>query len=137
VVLSSHILGEVQLICDSVTIISRGRRVAAGPVADVLAQHSAGGVRVRVDAAGDLQKAADLLSTNGAQVAAHPDHLVVRGVDRPAWITWMLGQHAIYVAELAPVTVDLESVFLELTETAPVPGQARQVDDSVLARWGQ
>ena len=39
VVLSSHILGEVQLICDSVTIISRGRRVAAGPVAEVLAQH--------------------------------------------------------------------------------------------------
>jgi ABC-2 type transport system ATP-binding protein len=136
-VLSSHILGEVQLICDSVTIISRGRRVAAGPVADVLAQHSAGGVRVRVDAATDLPKAAELLATNGAQVTPHDDHLVVRGVDRPAWITWMLGQQAIYVAELAPVTVDLESVFLELTETAPVAGQARQVDDSVLARWGQ
>src|ERR1044072_6351933 len=28
VVLSSHILGEIQLICDSVTIISAGRRVA-------------------------------------------------------------------------------------------------------------
>jgi ABC-2 type transport system ATP-binding protein len=137
VVLSSHILGEVQLICDSVTIISRGRRVAAGPVADVLAQHSAGGVRVRVDAQTDLAKAAELLSTNGARVTPAADHLVVRGVDRPAWITWMLGQHAIYVSELAPVTVDLESVFLELTETAPVPGQARQVDDSVLARWGQ
>ena len=35
VVLSSHILGEVQQICDSVTIISKGRRVAAGPVSEV------------------------------------------------------------------------------------------------------
>ena len=51
VVLSSHILGEVQQICDSVTIISRGRRVAAGPVAEVLAQHSTGAVRVRLEPA--------------------------------------------------------------------------------------
>ena len=38
VVLSSHILGEIQQICDSVTIINGGRRVAYGPVADVLAR---------------------------------------------------------------------------------------------------
>jgi ABC-2 type transport system ATP-binding protein len=29
------------------------------------------------------------------------------------------------------VSVDLESVFLELTGTAPVPGHPRQVDESV------
>ena len=53
VVLSSHILGEVQQICDSVTIISLGRRVAAGPVSEVLAAHSPGAVRVRLEAASD------------------------------------------------------------------------------------
>jgi ABC-2 type transport system ATP-binding protein len=132
VVLSSHILGEVQLICDSVTIISRGRRITAGPVAQVLAQHSEGGVRVRVDAATDLPRAAEALSAGGARVAAHPDHLVVGGVDRPAWITYTLAQQGIYVSEMSPVTVDLESVFLDLTATAPVPGQARQVDDSAV-----
>jgi ABC-2 type transport system ATP-binding protein len=136
VVLSSHILGEVQLICDSVTIISRGRRVAAGPVAEVLAQHSDGGVRVRVDAVTDLPKAAGALSAGGARVTTHPDHLVVGGVDRPAWITYMLAQQGVYVSELSPVTVDLESVFLELTATAPVPGQARQVDDSAVVGNG-
>ncbi len=40
----------------------------------------------------------------------------------------------LYVSELAPVTVDLESVFLELTGTAPVPGQHRQVDESAERR---
>jgi ABC-2 type transport system ATP-binding protein len=54
----------------------------------------------------------------------------VRGVDKPAEITRALAGHDLYVSELVPVTVDLESVFLELTATAPVPGQHRQVDQS-------
>src|SRR5690606_33197024 len=53
VVLSSHILGEVQQICDSVTIISLGRRVAAGPVSEVLAAPSRAAVRVALAAASD------------------------------------------------------------------------------------
>jgi ABC-2 type transport system ATP-binding protein len=132
VVLSSHILGEVQQICDSVTIISRGRRVTAGPVADVLARHSSGAYRVRLEPA-ELPVAANLLASLGAQVTLGPDHLLVAGVDRPASVTRVLAEHRLYVAELAPVTVDLESVFLELTGTAPVAGQHRQVDDSVVA----
>jgi ABC-2 type transport system ATP-binding protein len=131
VVLSSHILGEVQQICDSVTIISRGRRVAAGPVAEVLAQHSSGALRVRLEALADLPTAAAALTAAGAQVTTHPDHLLLEGVDKPAWVTRTLAERDLYLAELAPVTVDLESVFLELTGTAPVSGTHRQVDDSV------
>ena len=131
VVLSSHILGEVQMICDSVTIISLGRRVATGPVSEVIAQHSGGGVRVRLEAVSDLPAAADALTRTGAQVTTADDHLMVRGIDKPAEITRTLAGHDLYVSELAPVTVDLESVFLELTATAPVPGQHRQVDQSV------
>jgi ABC-2 type transport system ATP-binding protein len=131
VVLSSHILGEVQVICDSVTIISLGRRVAAGPVAEVLAQHSGGGMRVRLDAVTDLPVAAEALRAAGGQVTVHDDHLVVSGINRPAQVTRALADRALYLSELAPVTVDLESVFLELTATAPVPGQHRQVDESV------
>ena len=132
VLLSSHILGEVQLICDSVTIISLGRRVAAGPVAEVLAQHSSGGVRVRLEAATDLPSALDVLSRVGMRATPHPDHLLVHGVVQPADITRALAGQGLYVSELTPVTADLESVFLELTGTAPVPGQHRQVDQSVV-----
>src|SRR6185312_11571990 len=62
VLLSSHILGEIQLICDSVTIISLGRRVAFGPVDEVLAQHSSGAVRVRLEAVSDLPTATEALT---------------------------------------------------------------------------
>jgi ABC-2 type transport system ATP-binding protein len=130
VVLSSHILGEVQLICDSVTIISLGRRVATGPVTEVLAQHSGGGLRVRLEAVTDLPLAAETLTGAGLQVSTAEDHLLVRGADKPALVTRTLAGRDLYVSELAPVTVDLESVFLELTATAPVPGQHRQVDQS-------
>lgn len=132
VLLSSHILGEVQTICDSVTIISLGRRVAAGPVGEVLARHSAGGHRVRLDAVADLPLAADALRETGCEVATHEDHLIVSGVERPATVTRTLAERGLYVSELAPVTADLESVFLELTATAPVPGQHRQVDQAVV-----
>ncbi|MEG3634662.1 ATP-binding cassette domain-containing protein [Verrucosispora sp. WMMA2044] len=131
VVLSSHILGEIQLICDSVTIISLGRRVAFGPVDEVLAQHSSGAVRVRLEAVTDLPVAATALTRAGVRVTANDDHLMLAGVDKPATVTRILAEQGLYVSELAPIAVDLESVFLELTATAPVPGQHRQVDQSV------
>ncbi|MEU6203555.1 ATP-binding cassette domain-containing protein [Micromonospora musae] len=131
VVLSSHILGEIQLICDSVTIISLGRRVAFGPVDEVLAQHSSGAVRVRLEAVADLPAAADTLTRSGIRVTGQSDHLMLAGVDKPAVVTRILAEEGLYVSELSPVTVDLESVFLELTATAPVPGQHRQVDQSL------
>ncbi|AXO34115.1 ATP-binding cassette domain-containing protein [Micromonospora sp. B006] len=130
VVLSSHILGEIQLICDSVTIISLGRRVAFGPVDQVLAAHSQSAVRVRLEAVSDLPQAADALSRAGVRVAAEPDHLMLSGVDKPATVSRLLAEQGLYVSELTPVAVDLESVFLELTATAPVPGQHRQVVQS-------
>jgi ABC-2 type transport system ATP-binding protein len=134
VVLSSHILGEIQLICDRVTIISLGRRVSYGSVDEVLATHSGQGqVRVRLESAADLPLAAQLLTTAGAQVQAHPDHLLLSGVDKPATVSRLLAERQLYVSELTPLTADLEDVFLELTQTAPVQGQARQVDNSVKA----
>jgi len=131
VVLSSHILAEVQQICDSVTIISLGRRVATGPVAEVLAAHSTAEVRVKLEATADHPAAVEVLRAAGATVTVRDDHLLVHGVDKPAWVTRTLAARELYVAELAPVSVDLEAVFLELTGTVPVPGQHRQVDESV------
>jgi ABC-2 type transport system ATP-binding protein len=132
VILSSHILGEVEQICDSVTIISRGRRVTAGSVAQVLAANSTAQIRVRVEHPTQLATASGILVQAGATVSAQPDHLLVSGPLKPAEITRVLAVRDVYVSELTAVTADLESVFLTLTETAPVLGQARQVDESVM-----
>jgi ABC-2 type transport system ATP-binding protein len=129
VLISSHILGEIQQICDSVTIISRGRRVAAGPVADVLAAFDRGEFLVRVL---DHLRAAELIKDSGLPVTVHDDHFVVSDLAEAAWITETLGRADMWVSELTPLGPDLESVFLELTGTTPHPGIHRQVDESVL-----
>ena len=127
VVLSSHILGEVQHICDSVTIISRGRRVAFGPVGEVLKSQDRGEYRVCVF---DHARAAAILLGAGLAVDVRDDHVVVSNVVDPATITETLAGHRMWVTELTPLTPDLESVFLELTGTAPQPGVPRQVDEA-------
>jgi ABC-2 type transport system ATP-binding protein len=118
VLLSSHILSEVEQICDSVTIISAGRRVASGPVAEVLSTGDRGEYLVRVP---ELQRAAQLLSTIDAVIRVQDDHLVVAGVADPAAITSTLGAAGLWLTELTPQRPDLEHVFLELTGPAPAP----------------
>ncbi|MFF3865495.1 ABC transporter ATP-binding protein [Micromonospora sp. NPDC001898] len=140
VLLSSHILGEIQLICDHVTIISRGRRVAAGPVEGVLAGHDQHEWRVGVPEQG---RAAELLRQAGLPVDERAEHLVVGGVPDAGEISRLLGEQGLWVRELVPLRPDLESVFLELTddgaehpelpglayEPAPVvPGEGRLID---------
>src|SRR5260370_965974 len=51
VILSTHVLSEVQHTCSRVLIISRGKIVADGPV-DQLIQHAEGAVEIAVEAAG-------------------------------------------------------------------------------------
>ncbi|HEY0533615.1 MAG TPA: ABC transporter ATP-binding protein [Actinoplanes sp.] len=141
VLLSSHILGEIQLICDSVTIISAGKRVAHGSVADVLARHESSSVKVRLEPGVDMRPAVGLLRAKGAQITVETDHFVVGNAGNPAQITRLLAEQKIFVYELAPLAADLESVFLELTGTAPVEGRNRQVDQTAMAPagggWGE
>ncbi|MCZ7420527.1 MULTISPECIES: ATP-binding cassette domain-containing protein [unclassified Micromonospora] len=130
VLVSSHILAEIQLICDHVTIISGGRRVTAGPVTEVLAGFDHNEHLVRAD---DLARAEELLLAAGLTVTGHADHLVVSGVPDPTEVSRTLGEQGVWVRELTPLRPDLESVFLELTGAPAHPGVPRQVDGSTPA----
>ncbi|MFG1650999.1 ABC transporter ATP-binding protein [Micromonospora sp. NPDC049275] len=133
VLVSSHILGEIQLICDHVTIISRGRRVAAGRVDEVLAGHDRHEFLVRV---AEPERAADLLLDAELTAAVEGTALVVSGVTDPTVISRVLGEQGLWVGELTPLRPDLESVFLELTGAGEHPSVPRQVDDSALPTDG-
>jgi ABC-2 type transport system ATP-binding protein len=111
VLLSSHILAEVQQVCDHVSIIGRGRLLASGSVADVVGSTTRG-VRVGVS---DLAAGASILERAGLAVHRERDHLVVDHVADPSTITRLLAEQGHFVHELTPVRADLESVFLELT----------------------
>ncbi len=111
VVLSSHILAEVQQVCDHVSIIGRGRMLASGEVADVIGDAS-GAVKVGL---ADLDAGERILAERQFVVRRQADHLLVEGVQNTASITQLLAEASLYVSELTPVRANLESVFLELT----------------------
>ncbi|MFB9234159.1 ATP-binding cassette domain-containing protein [Plantactinospora siamensis] len=127
VLVSSHILGEIQQVCDWVTIISRGRRVTYGPVAEVLAGHGRDEYLVRV---AEPTRAVEVLGAAGLPVEARGDHLVVAEVHDPGDLTRLLGEQGLWVTELTPLTPDLESVFLELTGAPATPDGPRPVDEA-------
>ena len=111
VLLSSHILAEVQQVCDSATIIGNGRMLASGKVDDLLGTSLAHRVRVADPAA-----ALRVLTDDGFTVS-HLDGVLRVESERPAReITAALGRHGIWLDELTPLRADLETVFLGLTE---------------------
>jgi ABC-type multidrug transport system ATPase subunit len=116
VLVSSHTLGEVQQIADTVTIIGRGRLLAEGDVNQVLAPGGQLAARVAVS---DHLRATEILSTSGFAVEPLPNRvlkvsLVNHKLDL-AVITRLLADQGLYVSELTPIQPDLESVFLDLT----------------------
>lgn len=115
VLLSSHILAEVQQVCTSATIIGNGRMLASGRVDELVGASTAYRVGVAEPAA-----ARSVLTDAGFRVA---DDLVVE-TDRPADVTRALGAAGIWLSELTPVRRDLESVFLELTAGDTLGGAA-------------
>ncbi|MGY2002978.1 ABC transporter ATP-binding protein [Blastococcus sp. SYSU DS1024] len=113
VLVSSHLLAEIQQVCDSVTILAKGRRVASGPVSEVLSRAGTGDVRVALP---DPAGAAALLAAAGYSVSPAPDgQVLVHGSPETGPITRLLAEHGHYVEELVRVTPDLESAFLAIT----------------------
>jgi ABC-2 type transport system ATP-binding protein len=113
VFVSSHILSEVQQVCDRVAILARGRCVAAGPVREVLTRGRATGLVVGLD---ELERGAAVLKAAGINAAVDGD--VIRVILPPteaARVTKILATNELYVTLLRPDEVDLETVFLELT----------------------
>jgi ABC-type multidrug transport system ATPase subunit len=122
VLVSSHILNEVQQVADTVSIIGRGRLLAQGEVDDILDAGAQESARVGI---ADPARAATVLAEAGFAVRSLPDGMlnVAAGARAGqsatdldlAQITRLLAEHQLYVFELTPVRADLESVFLELT----------------------
>lgn len=112
VLVSSHILGEIEHIADTVSIIGRGKLLAAGPVQEVVGKGNASGFRVGVS---DPAAGLDVLRVSGLTVTVDGRLLRVEGVADGAGITRRLAEAGLWLDELIPVRPDLEAVFLQLT----------------------
>lgn len=128
VLVSSHILSEVQQVADTVSIIGRGRLLAEGRVGDLMGGDAT--VRVRVS---DPARAQALLDAAGLRARHEGGALLVPGGVDPARVNKVLARGGLYASELVQTHRDLEQVFLELTrgeapntrDAAPTTGGAR------------
>lgn len=112
VFLNSHLLTEVEHVCDRVAIITRGRIVAEGTLAQLLGTQHA----VRIRAAADGVPLQPLLERFGA-VVVEKDSVLVHGVQesRIPEIVHALVNAGAAVYAVEPQTATLEQRFLELT----------------------
>ncbi len=121
VFLSSHLLAEVEAVCDAVTILNRGSVVATGSVNEVLARAGSGD-RLEVRLASALAgagspelRAVELLAGQGVRATATgPGVLLVDDADGGR-VNRLLGEAGMWAAAISPVRADLERAFLELT----------------------
>ena len=115
VLLSSHLLHEVEQVCDSVAILSKGKLIAQGKVADLV--HSREGDRVRLRTT-DNAKAVQVLSALdwvGDVTVDGESVLVTAPGDRSSDISVALGRSEIYVTQMAAEEMSLEQYFLDVT----------------------
>jgi ABC-2 type transport system ATP-binding protein len=116
VLVSSHLMSEMQLVADRVVVIGRGRLIAEADVDEVL--HGLGGrrVRVRTPDAGDLARALD---GRGTVARTADDELEVTGVTA-AEVGDLAHRAGVPVHHLAEVERSLENAYLSLTEDTVV-----------------
>jgi len=118
VVLSSHLLDEVERTCDAVAIVDQGRVIRQGPIAQLLAGAS---MELQVECS-DPDRARALLerTTIGAQLDVGPDGLgMTLPPDTPrdviAEVARVLVEGGISVYRIQAVQASLESWFLQVT----------------------
>jgi ABC-2 type transport system ATP-binding protein len=116
VFLSSHLLHEVEQVCDRVLILNKGQVIAQGRVDEMLSQ--AQGVELRI---ADPLKAAAILSDLDwvDEARAQGEWVLAQSPpERAPELVAALAAHNHFPYEVRPVLATLESVFLGLTESS-------------------
>ena len=115
IILASHLLYEVEQVCDHVAIMRRGHLLFSGPVAEL-----GGPPRVAIRTTDDA-KASQLLRAAGWQVEQDsPDGLEVASPEGREWeITRDLANAGVYISGMRSGSRSLEAGFMEVTGGGP------------------
>ena len=116
VLVSSHLLSEVQAVADQVIIIDKGHLIFQGDLASLL-EEAAHEVVIAPEDPDDLATLAGVLEQAGYSATIDGEELHVAGaVDAPAKLNRLAFGNDIILAELRVRDEDLEAVFLRLTD---------------------
>jgi ABC-2 type transport system ATP-binding protein len=125
--LSSHLLDEVEKICDAAAIVDRGRVVAQGPISELASAHARGELIIGVDDA-DLAERTLLGSPLVSEL--HPAEgalqvVLCGGLDTAAELNARLVRAGVGVSRLEPVRHSLEQRFLDVISGLRLPTEGQ------------
>lgn len=115
VLLSSHLLNEVQLVCDRIAVLNKGRVVAQGRV-DELLDGQKPSVSLTVSNAESAVRALDALQ-GVENIQVNGNSLIVFGVSSQQVMNHLI-QHQIIPSEISARKSDLESLFVDVTSVS-------------------
>ena len=115
VLVSSHLMSELQETADHLVIVGRGKVIADTSVADLIASASGDLVTVRTSARRD---AMTVLSDAGATVAEAGGGILTASGLPAEQIAALLGQRKVPFSEISAHRATLEEAYLELTRDA-------------------
>jgi ABC-2 type transport system ATP-binding protein len=115
VLVSSHLMSEVEGIADDLVVIGRGRLIAQTSVSELLSSRSDGRVHVRTLQVTEVMAA---LAGHGATVTSTgSDALLVTGLE-PDRIAELVAERGLRLHELYRERASLEDAFIDLTRDA-------------------
>jgi ABC-2 type transport system ATP-binding protein len=122
VLVSSHLMSELEDTADRLVVIGRGRLIAVTGVAELLASASGDRVRLRTPRVPEVMR---LLAAAGGTVTTDgPNMLTVTGLDA-ARVAELTAARGLPLHELTPQRATLEQAFMQLTRDAVEFGDQR------------
>lgn len=124
VFMSTHILSDIEALCDEVAILRSGRLAAAGKLSDLLRSEGSKSLEIEIEGVSVAAVAEQIEFIAGAEIASRPNGIAVRVIDETdidavLTITRAAGGRLVSVA---PVKQSLEELFVrEISETSEKP----------------
>ena len=115
VLVSSHLMSELQDAADHLVVVGRGRVIADASVAEIIAAASADRVTVRTAA---RDEAMTVLARAGAEPAATDRDIITVAGMTPERVVKLLSESSVPFAELSAHRASLEEAYMELTRDA-------------------
>jgi ABC-2 type transport system ATP-binding protein len=133
VFLSSHILSEVQQVCNRVAILRKGNLIKQGDVHDLLHQQEQ--IEIRMNQTAETEHAVRLIQQFKEQGARwitriHADKnkreqsiiIIDAPADRSAEVNMVLARNNLFAAEVHPREGSLEDIYLQVVQAPAIPG---------------
>jgi ABC-2 type transport system ATP-binding protein len=118
VVVSSHLLSEIQAACDRLVMIQAGQLVFSGSLDQLLSAQHSSVVAVTADP-GDAVRLAQLARQGGKKTTVHEGRIEVEAdIGWAAQLSRLAIDADIVLRELRPVEPDLETTFLRMTSSS-------------------